>query len=1168
MIRLKKAIVSSLISLTLAASLVMPFSRAAAVAPTTNFAANVTTGVAPLAVQFTDLSTGVPTSWSWTFGDTGTSTSQSPSHTYNTGGDFNVALTATNGDGSTTTTKNSFIRVIKADFSATPLTGTAPLSVTFTDGSTGTVSTWAWDFQNDGSTDSTVQNPTFSFASAGSYTVKLTISGPAGSTSATKTGYITAFSAPTANFSANVTSGNAAGAGLAVQFTDLSTGAPTSWSWDFGDGSPVVTTQNPSHTYTAGGNFNVALTVNNASLTPNTATKNGFITTIKANFSGAPTSGAVPLAVTFTDSTQGTVSTWAWDFNGDGVVDSTVQSPTYTYNAGGVYTVGLAVTGPGGSSSKSAAGYITANQSPVADFSTDTTSGLAPLTVNFTDLTTGNPTSWAWDFQNDGTTDSTVKNPSFTYAAAGNYSVKLNSTNSAGSNVNLKSNLISVYASPVANFNMAPPTTGVVPLTVQFNDTSTGNPVSYTWNFGDGSAVSTAQNPSHSFAAAGVFTVSLTVSNPVGANTKTTVAGVSVFATPAANFTTDVTSGLAPLAVNFRDTSTGNPTSWAWDFQNDGTADSTAQNPTFTYSSTGTYSVKLTATNAAGSNSNTRSNLISVVVFPTAAFTQDRVGGGAGGAGLTVQFTDQSTGNPTGWSWNFGDGSAVSTSQNPSHTYTTGGSFTVALTVTNVTGSNTVTKTALINTIKAAFGLSPTTGMRPLAVTFTDQSTGTITSWAWDFQNSGFVGSTAQNPSFTYSNAGFYSVSLTVTGPAGTDTVTQMNVINVTAPSPGGGAGGAGTPTPAPTSTPVATATPAATATSVPGTATPVAGTVTPAAATATPVPATATPAGPTPTPAAVLPTVGIPNEENVSAGSQGTDDKGNTVFASGATVKSSQVSGQNFIDLPIGVAVGNTLQSFNDPISGFSVVRVGANLVISMPFKDASGLVQGQIQATTTQINGTGTTARAAVQSLVLSTTEKSVNLTSSDASVGTVSVSLSADLTKMPLGASIGVSVSKSADAGAQAGFNNAAQGAGRTIANTAYSMNITKTNLLNVTDVGGARLTMKVGKDWVDKYGVGNVRGMRYGDDGKFTILETNLIGYEGNQANFQLVSPGGMSVFALTAFTALPQAATPTVVAPPTGDVSYNGALMGTLLLGFMLVLAGGLVLVRSRRPRGY
>ncbi|MFN7975615.1 MAG: PQQ-dependent sugar dehydrogenase [Acidobacteriota bacterium] len=160
--------------------------------PVADFSGTPTSGNAPLPVQFSNLTSGAVNSYSWDFGDGGTSTLVNPSHTYNAPGTYTVALTATGPGGSDTNTKPGYITVTVnapvADFSAAPLTGPAPLAVAFTDMSTGPITTWAWDF-GDGGTSAT-QNPGHTYLAAGSYTVALTVTGPGGSDTMTRPNYV------------------------------------------------------------------------------------------------------------------------------------------------------------------------------------------------------------------------------------------------------------------------------------------------------------------------------------------------------------------------------------------------------------------------------------------------------------------------------------------------------------------------------------------------------------------------------------------------------------------------------------------------------------------------------------------------------------------------------------------------------------------------------------------------------------------------------------------------------------------------------------------------------------------------------------------------------------------------------------------------------------------
>jgi PKD repeat protein len=148
-------------------------------------------------VQFTDASSGSPTTWSWTFGDGGTSSAQNPSHTYASAGTYSVSLTVTNGAGSNTVTQANYISVSAppaANFTSNTTSGSAPLTVSFSDASTGSPTAWAWTF-GDGGTSTQGPLVSHSYASAGTYTVSLTVTGPGGSSSVTKSGYIIVSSA-------------------------------------------------------------------------------------------------------------------------------------------------------------------------------------------------------------------------------------------------------------------------------------------------------------------------------------------------------------------------------------------------------------------------------------------------------------------------------------------------------------------------------------------------------------------------------------------------------------------------------------------------------------------------------------------------------------------------------------------------------------------------------------------------------------------------------------------------------------------------------------------------------------------------------------------------------------------------------------------------------------
>ena len=146
----------------------------------------------------------------------------------------------------------------------------------------------------------------------------------------------------------------------------------------------------------------------------------------------------------------------------------------------------------------------------------DPTEGNAPLSVQFTDNSTGNVTAWSWNF-GDGNT-STEQSPNHIYTTSGTYTISLNASNAYGYSISNPAT-ITVLEPPAAAFT-ADPAEGNAPLTVQFTDNSTGNVTAWLWNFGDGNT-STVQNPTHTYATADTYTVTLNASNAYGFSVKT-----------------------------------------------------------------------------------------------------------------------------------------------------------------------------------------------------------------------------------------------------------------------------------------------------------------------------------------------------------------------------------------------------------------------------------------------------------------------------------------------------------------------------------------------------------------------------------------------------------------------------------------------------------------------
>lgn len=296
-----------------------------------------------------------------------------------------------------------------------------------------------------------------------------------------------------------------------IQITDISQYA-TSYIYDFGDGTPVATEAAPKHTYTKSGTFTVTQTVTNSYGTE-IATDSITIRQMPiADFRSNVSAGEIPLAVKFTDASQFATGGVSWDF-GDGSAIDTSSNPTHVYTNPGTYTITLTASNWVETSLKT--GTLVAQQMPRADFSVSTTSGYAPLSTLFTDLSE-NAAELQWDF-GDGSS-STETNPEHLYLVPGNYTAKLTAINGDGQST--KTSTINVKTSPqnpVAGFTAAP-ISGNAPLQVTFTDTSTGSPTDWNWDFGDG-VNSKQKDPKHTYSKAGKYTVILTVSNGAGSNT-------------------------------------------------------------------------------------------------------------------------------------------------------------------------------------------------------------------------------------------------------------------------------------------------------------------------------------------------------------------------------------------------------------------------------------------------------------------------------------------------------------------------------------------------------------------------------------------------------------------------------------------------------------------------
>lgn len=334
-----------------------------------------------------------------------------------------------------------------SSFIASPTFGQRPLVVRFTDTSINSPSRWEWDFGDSNTTDNNIQNPVHLYQNTGNYTVKLTASNSEGTNTRVRSEYIIVSSVtpPNAGFTGTPVSGPQP---LSVRFTDTSLNTPTTWFWDFGDGSTVNNTlQNPLHTYSAPGTFSVNLTASNPGGSSSYVRTNyvtvGGVTPPVVSFTASPSHGAQPLVVQFTDTSANSPITWLWDFGDGNTTGNTLRDPMHKYVAAGTYTVTLTASNAGGSMITTKDKGITVTvPPPAARFTGSPVIGVVPMTVSFTDNSNNTPTSWFWDFGDGGT--STLQNPTHVYIAGGIYTVSLTSANDGGNSSIRRSDYIVV----------------------------------------------------------------------------------------------------------------------------------------------------------------------------------------------------------------------------------------------------------------------------------------------------------------------------------------------------------------------------------------------------------------------------------------------------------------------------------------------------------------------------------------------------------------------------------------------------------------------------------------------------------------------------------------------------------------------------------------------------
>ncbi len=693
---------------------------------------------------------------------------------------------------------------------ATPVTGEAPLEVTFT-GSDSTddigVTSYSWDF-DDGSPLNTDENPQHTFVAVGTYDVSLTVEDSDGNTD-TNTVTITVSAPPNTAPIALITASPLIGqAPLPVSFTGSTStddGGIVSYSWDFTDGGGSQD-PDPDYTFLTEGTYTVQLTVTDAEGLSDSATIDIEVTAADippvALAEGTPVSGTAPLEVQFTGSNSTDdlgITAYAWDFTDQGATDTTAD-PVYTFTSPGTYEVQLTVTdtnGQTGTDTVTITVSASPNTAPIAEITASTESGQAPLQVSFTGSTStddGGIVSFTWDFMDGG--GSQDPDPEYTFLTEGNYTVQLTVTDAEGLSDSATIDIVVTAADmPPVALAEGSPVSGTAPLEVQFtgsNSTDDLGITAYAWDFtGQGATVTTA-DPAYTFTSPGIYEVQLTVTDTNGqTGTDTifiTVTQEGENLPPVAVAEATPLSGTAPLEVSFTGSGSVDDSGeleYLWEFM-DGDANSTDPDPVHTFTNPGSYTVRLTVTDSGGLTDSESLEIVVEAVANQAPVAVAQADPPSGSAPLEVRFTGSNSYDDTqvvSYFWDFMDGLSSSTEPDPVYTFANAGTYTVTLMVVDAEGlSDTATVSVVVGESAnipptAIIEASTISGTAPLIIDFTGHNSVDdfgIASYTWDFGDGTSSGEV--DPQHTYTEAGNYTVVLTLIDDSGLTNTATVNI--------------------------------------------------------------------------------------------------------------------------------------------------------------------------------------------------------------------------------------------------------------------------------------------------------------------------------------------------------------------------------------------------------
>lgn len=634
-------------------------------------------------------------------------------------------------------------------------------NIPFTDLTTtnlGNVVAWDWDF-GDGST-STDQNPSHSYAQSGLYNVSLTASTDNGCW-AVYTETVDVNPIPNTDFVAPQVCHNSA-----TQFVNTTLFPQTigSWEWDFGDGSPVNTSDwSASHTYASPGTYDATLTAysQNGVCTNNTTHTVSVAPLPTPDFDFEDV--CFGYSVEFENTSTGNVTNAVWNF-GDNTPPIYTISADHDYISPGSYDVQLTVTNQTGCTD-SIEQTVTVSPSPQSFFDFDNVCDGDPVIFTNSSILPPNGTiqNWSWNFGDGSATNTSQWEPQHTFPNDGVFDVTLITFSPDLVCSDTLVDSVRIYSTPIPNFTFENVCFGEP---MQFASTSVGEISSWKWDFGDGSSPNLNQAVSHTYDSAATYTVRLTVTTIYGC-TAFIDQDVTVYPSPEVSFIAEAVCN-DDSTIFMSTSSVGSPStivSYDWRYGDGSTLDN-GQTAYHVYPNDGTISATHIITTSDGCVDSISQPVV-VHPNPIVGFSGDPV---EGCSPLCVHFTELSgiaSGYNTSWFWDFGDDEA-STEQNIEHCFENEGTstskfFDVTLTVTSNHGCvTTLVKDDYVEVFPtpiSRFIYSPhnATIVFP-RIDFDDESVG-ANYWAWEFGDDQVINTSGlQNPSYTYLEVGSYTV--------------------------------------------------------------------------------------------------------------------------------------------------------------------------------------------------------------------------------------------------------------------------------------------------------------------------------------------------------------------------------------------------------------------------